>query len=80
MCAGSGTFPPSRPSEWQDDDVVNTDDLRLITECLAGNTSAFGVLVRRYQDRLFNAVLRVVEHGEDAADVVQDAFLKPINR
>ena len=54
---------------------MNTDDRRLIAECLAGRTSAFGELVRRYQDRLYNAVLRVVDHGEDAADVVQDAFL-----
>jgi RNA polymerase sigma-70 factor, ECF subfamily len=54
---------------------VNPDDRRLIADCLAGRTSAFGELVRRYQDRLYNAVLRVVDHGEDAADVVQDAFL-----
>jgi RNA polymerase sigma-70 factor (ECF subfamily) len=57
------------------DEVVNTDDRRLIAECLAGNTTAFGMLVRRYQDRLFNAVLRVVDSSEDAADVVQEAFL-----
>jgi RNA polymerase sigma-70 factor, ECF subfamily len=31
--------------------------------------------VRRYQDRLFNAVLRVVDNAEDAADVVQEAFI-----
>lgn len=54
---------------------MNTDDRRLIAECLAGRTAAFGELVRRYQDRLFNAIVRVVETGEDAADVVQDAFL-----
>jgi RNA polymerase sigma-70 factor (ECF subfamily) len=54
---------------------VNLDDRRLITDCRAGRTSAFGELVRRYQDRLFNAVLRVVDNAEDAADVVQDAFL-----
>ena len=54
---------------------MNTDDRRLIAECLAGRTSAFGELVRRYQDRLFNAVVRVVESAEDAADVVQEAFL-----
>jgi RNA polymerase sigma-70 factor (ECF subfamily) len=54
---------------------VNTDDRRLIAESVAGNVPAFGVLVRRYQDRLFNAVLRVVDNAEDAADVVQDAFL-----
>jgi RNA polymerase sigma-70 factor (ECF subfamily) len=54
---------------------VNTDDRRLIADCLAGHTSAFGELVRRHQDRLFNAILRVVDQPEDAADVVQDAFL-----
>jgi len=69
-----GTFVRSAPSE-QQDEVVNTDDRRLIADCLAGFTPAFGVLVRRYQDRLFNAVLRVVDNAEDAADVVQEAFL-----
>jgi len=54
---------------------VNLDDRRLIAECRAGHAAAFGELVRRYQDRLFNAVLRVVDNAEDAADVVQDAFL-----
>ena len=54
---------------------MNTDDRRLISDCRAGNASAFGELVRRYQDRLFNAVLRVVDQPEDAADVIQDAFL-----
>ena len=57
------------------DDLVNTEDRRLIAECLAGRTAAFGDLVRRYQDRLFNAVFRVVENADDAADVVQDAFI-----
>jgi RNA polymerase sigma-70 factor, ECF subfamily len=69
-----GTFGFARPSEWQVD-VVNTDDRRLIAECLAGRTAAFGELVRRHQDRLFNAVVRVVDTADDAADVVQDAFL-----
>ncbi len=57
------------------DEVVNTDDRRLIAACLAGNSAAFGALVRRYEDRLFNGVVRVVDNSEDAADVVQDAFL-----
>ncbi len=51
------------------------DDNRLITECKAGRTDAFGELVGRYQDRLFNTVLRLVDNAEDARDVVQEAFL-----
>ena len=54
---------------------VSADDQRLITECLQGRTAAFGELVRRYQDRLYNTVYRLVGGAEDAQDVVQDAFL-----
>ena len=54
---------------------VTTDDHRLIAECLDGDTAAFGELVRRHQDRLYNTVFRLVDNGEDALDVVQEAFL-----
>jgi RNA polymerase sigma-70 factor (ECF subfamily) len=54
---------------------VSADDNRLIRECRTGNTAAFGELVSRYQDRLFNTVLRLVNNAEDARDVVQESFL-----
>jgi RNA polymerase sigma-70 factor (ECF subfamily) len=54
---------------------VSADDNRFIAECLAGDTAAFGELVRRHQDRLYNTVYRLVENSEDALDVVQEAFL-----
>jgi RNA polymerase sigma-70 factor (ECF subfamily) len=54
---------------------VSGDDHRLIADCLKGETAAFGELVRRYQDRLFNTVFRLVDSAEDAQDVVQEAFL-----
>ena len=54
---------------------MSADDNRLITECREGNTAAFGELVWRYQDRLFNTVVRLVDNAEDARDVVQEAFL-----
>jgi RNA polymerase sigma-70 factor, ECF subfamily len=54
---------------------VNDDDRRLIADCLGGRRDAFGELVTRYQARLYNAALRLVPTAEDAADVVQDAFL-----
>jgi RNA polymerase sigma-70 factor (ECF subfamily) len=54
---------------------VTDDDNRLITECREGKTAAFGELVSRYQDRLYNTVLRLVDNAEDARDVVQEAFL-----
>lgn len=54
---------------------MSDDDRQLIAECLGGQRDAFGVLVTRYQARLYNAAIRLVDNPEDAADVVQDAFL-----
>ena len=54
---------------------MSADDARLIAECLKGRTAAFGELVTRYQDRLYNTVFRLVGNAEDARDVVQEAFL-----
>jgi len=54
---------------------VSAEDRRLIAECLKGRTAAFGELIRRYQDRLFNTVFRLVNNAEDAQDIVQESFL-----
>lgn len=52
------------------------DDAQLIDETLAGRSVAFGQLVTRYQDRLFNTVVHVVGCHEEARDVVQEAFVQ----
>jgi RNA polymerase sigma-70 factor (ECF subfamily) len=54
---------------------VSTDDQHLIQECLAGRTEAFGRLVLRYQDRLYNTLVNVLGSADDARDVAQDAFV-----
>ncbi|HEV3437798.1 MAG TPA: sigma-70 family RNA polymerase sigma factor [Gemmata sp.] len=54
---------------------MSDDDRRLILDCLGGRRDAFDELVSRYQARLYNAASRLVDNPEDAADVVQDAFL-----
>jgi RNA polymerase sigma-70 factor (ECF subfamily) len=54
---------------------VSLDDRQLIAGCLEGDDSAFGELVRRYQDRLYSTVFRLVDRAEDAQDVVQEAFI-----
>ena len=52
------------------------DDDRLITACRSGKTEAFGVLVSRYQDRLYPTVFRLTGCAEDALDLLQEAFLR----
>ena len=47
----------------------------LIQRCREGQRDAFGMLVRRYQDRLYNTVCRLVGDDDRARDIVQDAFI-----
>lgn len=54
---------------------MSADDRRLIEECLRGRSAAFGELVSRYQDRLYNTVYRLLDNAEDAQDAVQEAFI-----
>ena len=42
----------------------------------AGARSAYGTVVRAYQDRLYNAVFRLVGDHDDAAEVTQEAFAR----
>ena len=55
-------------------------DAQLVEAALAGDRDAFGSLVTRYQDRLFNTLVRVVGSHEDAADAVQDAFVQAFTK
>jgi RNA polymerase sigma-70 factor, ECF subfamily len=59
----------------KDKTAVNDDD-RWISEALAGNTAAFGELVLKYQDRLYNTAIHVVGNAEDAKDIVQEALVQ----
>jgi RNA polymerase sigma-70 factor (ECF subfamily) len=48
----------------------------LIRETLDGDPQAYGQLVERFQDRLFNAMLQVIGSADEAEDVVQDSFVQ----
>jgi RNA polymerase sigma-70 factor, ECF subfamily len=52
------------------------DDAQLISHALAGNSAAFGQLVTRYQDRLYNTLVHLVGSTDTAYDLVQDAFVQ----
>ena len=52
------------------------DDRDLVERSTRGDREAFGVLVQRHQDRVFNLAYHVVRNREDALDVAQDAFVK----
>ena len=52
------------------------DEAALIQSSLSGDSSAFGVLAQRYQDRLYSAMIPVVGSADEAEDVVQEAMIQ----
>lgn len=54
---------------------MSVPDSELIEQCLAGQTDAFAPLVQRYQDRLFNAMVKACRDRDQAAETVQQAFV-----
>ena len=54
----------------------NLTDHELIGQVLAGDGAAFGEIVERHENRLYNTVYRLVGSAEDARDLLQDTFVK----
>ena len=52
------------------------EDAQWIDDTLAGDTAAFGRLVAKYQDRLFNTLIHVTGSVQEAEDVAQEAFVQ----
>ena len=52
------------------------EDLDLMTRVLAGEREAFDELVVKYQKPLYSLLYRMVSSHEDAADLLQNAFVK----
>jgi RNA polymerase sigma-70 factor (ECF subfamily) len=55
---------------------MGRSDEELIEACQAGESSAFDVLVARWEDKIRGACWRVLGSEEEARDVAQEAFLK----
>lgn len=52
----------------------------LLQEAVAGSGIAFATLYDRYESRVFNFCLRLVDSPEDARDATQEAFLSVLRR
>lgn len=76
MSRGESTPPPQLfglrrvvPDESEDDRAV-------VRRVRSGDVESFGILVRRYEKPVFQAVRRIVRDREEARDVAQTAFVK----
>ena len=55
-------------------------DQELVVAALQGNSSAFELLVRRYQDAVFGLAMSMTRNYADAADMAQDALVKAYSK
>ena len=58
--------------------TVTVDDSALVERCRRGDSAAMETLILKYQNRLFNTILRICANPEDAAELTQETFVKVI--
>jgi RNA polymerase sigma-70 factor (ECF subfamily) len=67
---------PGAPGQAAPGDAETARAVVLLRRACNGDRGAFGQLVVLYQDRLFNAVLRLVGDRDEAAELTQEAFTR----
>lgn len=50
-------------------------DAKALAACRKGDVDAFEILVKKYQNQMFQTAFRITDNKEDARDAVQDAFV-----
>jgi RNA polymerase sigma-70 factor (ECF subfamily) len=60
--------------------TVSRHAIDLFTKAQAGDRGAYGQIVSAYQDRLYNAVVRLVGDREEAAEITQEAFTRGLEK
>jgi RNA polymerase sigma-70 factor (ECF subfamily) len=55
---------------------MGRSDEDLVEACLAGDESAFDILVGRWERKIHGAIYRVLGSDEEARDLAQEAFLR----
>lgn len=56
--------------------MENRNDIYYIEQVLKGDINAFGALVEKHKDRVFNLAFRICGNREEAEELAQDSFLK----
>ena len=57
---------------------ISIDDAVLVKQCRAGDTDAMERLILRYQNRIYNVILKMCADSDDAAELTQETFVKVI--
>jgi len=57
---------------------INIDDSVLVRQSQGGDLVAMERLILKYQNRIFNTILKMCGNSDDAAELTQEAFVKVI--
>jgi len=57
---------------------INIDDAVLVRQCWQGDSAAIERLILKYQNRIYNVILKICADPDDAAELTQDTFVKII--
>ena len=57
-------------------DSISLDDTTLVRQCQNGDLEAMSRLIVKYQDRIYNTILKICRNHDDAAELTQDTFVK----
>ena len=57
---------------------IKTKDAVLIEQCRKGDSAALEQLVLKYQNRIYNVILKICADPDDAAELTQETFVKVI--
>ena len=57
---------------------INIDDAVLVEQCRRGDSAATERLILKYQNRIYNAILKICANADDAAELTQETFVKVI--
>jgi len=57
---------------------INIDDSVLVRRCKQGDSLAMEHLIIKYQNRIYNVILKMCANRDDAAELSQETFVKAI--
>jgi len=60
--------------------AVSFEDAALVQRSQRGDMQAYGLLIAKYQDRVFNVISRMCSGRHDAEDLTQETFLRALER
>ncbi len=61
-------------------DMKNPPDGMLLDRCRSGEVEAFGQLVQRYQQTVFNVCFRMLGERREAEDLAQETFIRAYSK